>query len=166
MKKIALQCLSLLIIALASLSGCGGGGGGDSSQVPAAVLTISSQGTLPAGTTLSGAEITVKFPSSVTVKTDGPGVVNSSVVVPSGVTAGQASTLIDPLVPGEITFLLVSTAPGGFGAGEFVKLYFTIVPGSTPQATDFVLSGFTPVRLVGDGNAVAALGVTSTLEIR
>jgi len=165
MRKIFLKYLTGYVFTIGALVGCGGGGGGGdggTTSTPAkAILTISSQGTLPAGTAMSGCSLMVHFPTSVTVQTDGAGAVSSEVVAPSGGTVGQASVLISPLVPGQLSFVLTSTAVGGFGPGEFVTVHFTVAPGSSPQAADFSLSNLGPVSLTG----VALSGLTPTFTM-
>lgn len=155
---------------MTSLFGCGGGGGGgggsgggDSTKPTVAVLAISTQGAIPDGTTLFGIEMTVTYPSSVSVSTDE----TVAVVTPSGKTAGKADIMIDPQVPGSsrLTFLLTSTAPEGFTPGEIATVRFNIVPGSSPQTADFTVSGLNPVTNVGAPAAIDENAVNQALSL-
>jgi hypothetical protein len=101
----------------------------------------------------------------VTVRKDGAGAVSASAISPSGVTAGQAAVLISPSSPGQLTLNLTSSVTGGFGVGEFIKIYFDIVPGSTPQPGDFTITGFSQVDLP-HYNILAALTPSFTLTIQ
>src|SRR5579883_2571846 len=84
---------------------CGGCGGGastapsPSSQPTSAVIKISTQGSLSSGTSISGVGITLNLPQGATVKTNQDGSVASGVVVPSGVTTANDSSILAEYVP-------------------------------------------------------------------
>jgi len=157
MKRHMTLCLALITFCL---SACGGGGGGSSSGVVAgggsqptrATLSISTSGTLSSGATLSGIGITVTLPAGVTVVTDTGGNVGASVVYVSGVSV--PGTVASPLytaatasAPATLSFVVASSTASGFGTGEFATVNCIIAQGTSPQATDFSLSGFTPSDL-------------------
>ncbi|MBJ6725981.1 hypothetical protein [Geomesophilobacter sediminis] len=159
--------IGLALFALA-LSGCGSGGG-SAAQPTAAVLKLSTSGTLPSGTALSGIHVEVDLPSGVTVNTDNSGGVASGVVTPSGV-ASQCSIAAETFTPAsggtpaKLSFFVLSSAPG-FGAGEFATVNCKITTG-TPKATDFSLpeAEFNPADL--SNQPVAALTPSFTADIR
>lgn len=169
----------VVIAGALALFGCGGGGGGTAGEggkttvnvpVTSAVLKLSTEGSLPSGTSLAGIGITVNLPPGLTVKTDSSGKVEAGSVAGSGVTAGKAMTAEPDYtpptanVPGKLTLVLASTEPQGFGTGEFATVTCDVAAGTTPKATDFTLSGFSPVDL--RGAAVSGLSVTHTAEFK
>jgi len=135
-------------------------------QLTTAVLKISTQGTLDAGTSLSGVGITLNLPAGVTVKTDAGGAVDPGVVTVSG--GAVPSTLVAPLFTpattgtnATLTFAVASNTAGGFNVGEFATVTCDIAPGSFPTAADFTLSGLTP----GDLFLQAVTGLTASMLV-
>jgi len=155
-------------------AGCGGGGGSSApppTTAPTkAILTLSSQGTLAPGISMSGIGVTVNFPPGVTVKTDSNGAVSTGVVVPSGVVDPNQSIISPPVYTpasstalGELGFTLASSQPAGFSTGEFVTINCDITPGASPKPTDFTITEFSPVDL--DGVAISGLSGVITVHL-
>lgn len=175
-----MKTLLKLVILIGSLTmfGCGGGGGGTATdkgggtavQPTTAVLKLSSQGTLPTGTSIAGIGITINLPAGVTVKTDSTGKVASEAVVASGTTAGKASFAPPNYVPAagttpaKLSFVLASTEAAGFGTGEFATVTCDVATGTTPAATDVTLSDFKPIDLKGVD--IPGLSAVHTLELK
>lgn len=174
----ALLKLVILIGSFAMLFGCGGGGGDSSSdkgggavvQPTTAVLKLSAEGTLPAGTSIAGIGITITLPSGVTVKTDSDGKVASEVVVASGTTAGKATftppnyTAATATAPATLSFVLASTEAAGFGTGEFATVTCDVASGASPKATDVTLGDFKPIDL--KGVPIQGLSAAHTMELK
>lgn len=139
------------------IAGCGGGGstsGAPSSSPTTAVLTFSSQGTLPAGKSVSGFGAIIELPAGVSVKTDAGGVVDATVVVPSGLLGGAGNAGMGPVTytaatataKAKLNFTIASTAPLGVGAGEYATLNLNL-SGVTPAVTDFNVTLFKPIDM-------------------
>jgi hypothetical protein len=135
-------------------------------QFTTAILKISTQGTLAAGSSLSGVGITVNLPAGVTVKTVAGGAVDAGVVTVSGIAV--PSTLVAPLYTpatatanATLTFAVASNTAGGFTTGEFATVTCDINANSFPAATDFTLSGLTP----GDLFLQPVTGLSSSLQV-
>lgn len=130
----------ILIAPLIFLAGCGGGGDGTPAAQPTIVrVTLSTQGSLPAGKSLSGITVTLQLPAGVT-PTLTNGEVDASVVKPSGVLADKAIpnifTKYTPAVApalGTINFLMASNPD--FTTGEFATVTLNIAPGAVNFAT-------------------------------
>jgi hypothetical protein len=146
--RMALFCLSTLLL----LGGCGGGGGSNDTQpaqaTPAAtkaIVKLSTVGTLPQGTQLSGVAVTVQLPAGLSVATDANGAVATGVVTASGVAIlGGAFTTYTAATATAPATLQVIVA-GNFGVGEFVTIACDIASGSSaPTATDVKITGFSP----------------------
>jgi hypothetical protein len=167
--KIKRLLLFGLMCGILALAGCGGGGGGNAAapQPTTATVKLSTSGTLPQGTSLSGIGGTITLPSGVTVQADASGVVSGSVVTVAGVAApGTIVAFYIPAngtTPASVTFAMVSTAAAGFGIGEFATLTCNLASGATPTASDFSLT-FQATDL--SGNTVNGLtpGATVTLQ--
>ena len=122
-------------------------------QPSGAVLRLSTSGALAAGEALAGIGVTVELPVGTSIATDSTGQVQASAVTVSGsaVPGSVLTPVYTPATPtarGSLKFTIVSTAPGGFGVGEFATVTCNIASGSFPQSTDFVLSDFTPANLL------------------
>jgi hypothetical protein len=126
---------------------------GSAPATPAAVIALSTEGTLAPGTTIGGLGVTVNLPDSVSVKRDGSGNVDSSVVTTSGVAAGQATViaLYSAATATEPAKLHIALASGSSGmtVGEFAMITCTVPAGDGPAAADFSLSDFAPVDTSG-----------------
>lgn len=133
---------TIFIVTLILLTGCGDGGNGTPAVQPTiARLTLSTQGTLPAGKALSGINVTLQLPIGVT-PTLTNGVVDDSVVKPSGVLAGTAISIIPTYYTpasdtalGTINFLVASNSVEGFATGEFATITLNIAPGAVNFAS-------------------------------
>ena len=135
-----------------------------------AVLKLSSAGSLPAGSSLSGINVKVQLPAGVTVTVDGSNVVAAGVVTASGVAAGSSVTpaIYTPATataPATLEFLVWSTTAQGFGLGEFTTVTCVVESGRFPTGSDFILpaSGFKPADLLLQ--PVGGLTVTLSAEI-
>ncbi len=159
MKKIL---MALFLIVSTMMTGCGGGGGGSSTPAAApttAVVKLSSQGTLPPGAALAGVGVTLELPAGVTVKSDGGGVPDVSVVVPSGLMGGAGNAVVvagslsytaaTATIKAKLNFTLLSNVPGGVGVGEYATLTLNLA-GVTPAATEFTVTLFDPIDLLGN----------------
>jgi len=167
---IRLFCLPAVI----ALAGCGGGGSNNASVpvAPAtkAIVRLSSQGTLPQGSQLSGIDVTITLPKGVSLKTDANGQVAAGVVTLSGV-AVQSGTVATPVLsytPATATTLAtlrITFGTSNFGTGEFATINGDIAPvSSAPAATDVVIDNFS----IADQNLapVTTLGIARTMELR
>ena len=142
-----------VVLSICTLAGCGSDSSTPRTPVTTAILKLSSQGTLAAGTSLSGVGITVVLPAGVTVKTAAGGAVDPSVVAVSGVAVPGALTppVYTPATAtakATLHIVIASSAAGGFGVGEFATVTCDIAPGIFPVATDFSLTSFTPADLL------------------
>ncbi len=153
--------VSLLLLVLAAC-----GGGGDSVQQPTAKVIIATTGTPPVGKVLVGAGVTIELPAGCTPKLDANGAVDSSVITPSGVMA-NAATVLTPVVYtpatgttlGTLSFGLASTAPNGFGGGEFVTVTLQLANGAAPTVASFLPLSGVDVR-DASGATVIDMGAT------
>lgn len=124
--------------------------------VTSAILKLSSQGTLPSGKVVTGFGVSIELPAGVTVKTTTGGAVDSTVVVPSGLLAGNSS--MAPVVNytaatgtslARLDFTIASNEAAGVGVGEYAAITL-ILNGVSPTAADFTITHFTPVDLSYD----------------
>ena len=167
MKKIMMACTAILMF---FMYGCGSSSSSPA-QPTSAVLKLSTTGTLPTGTSLSGIGVAIDLPSGVSVSTDATGAVSSGVVTASGVAvAGSIATpLYTPATgatPATLKFVLVSTSASGFGAGEFATVNCKIAPGSFPKSDDFSLpaSEFKPADMTLSPVSGLTESFTATIE--
>jgi hypothetical protein len=144
-----------ITMTLLTLAACGGGGSGSSSDTGAATqnlptttkttakLTITQTGSLPASTTISGADFTITLPADVTPATIN-GAVATGVVTASGTFAG--STLAPQVTytaatagaPGTLRVILVSSAAAGVSQiGEIATITLQLANGAAPTAASF-----------------------------
>jgi hypothetical protein len=141
-----------ITMTLLTLAACGGGGSSDSGTPPApttkttAKLTITQTGSLPASTTISGAEFTITLPTDVTPALSN-GAVATGVVTPSGTFAG--STLAPQVtytaatagVPGTLRVILASSNAAGVSqTGEIATITLQLANGAAPTAASFGVS--------------------------
>lgn len=146
--------LTVMIMAILPLiAACGGGGGGGSVSMPtAAVLKLSSQGTLPAGTAVTGIGATIELPAGVTAKTATGGAVDATVVVGSALMATTGTAPVGTMGPvtytpatatakAKLDFTIASTAAAGVGVGECATITL-ILSGVNPAVTDFNVTSF------------------------
>ena len=100
MKKTNQTVLLMTLFILISLTACGGGGGGDAAPPSTkAIVTISTSGTLPAGTKIGGIQVTVNLPAGVTAKASLYSAGSSTMVTDTGVitASGTAAGSIPPV---------------------------------------------------------------------
>jgi hypothetical protein len=171
MKKII---VAVIVAILPVMAGCGGGGGGGgvfiASQPTTAVVKISSQGTLPVGTAVAGFGATLELPAGVTVKTDASGIVDPSVVVPSGLLGGTGNAFMGSVsysaatatAKAKLNFAIASAAAAGVGVGEYATITLKL-SGVNPAVTDFSVTSFVPVDL--SGNTITVLSPTLALTV-
>ncbi|MBC7962513.1 MAG: hypothetical protein H7Y05_06180 [Steroidobacteraceae bacterium] len=132
----------ILTATTVALFGCGGGDGGGTATTPpattkptAGTLSLSTTGTLPAGTLIGGIDVTVELPAGVTVKT-------------------QTAFPLEP----EAGVVTISGEPARAGGQTISGTKFTAASGATPAALKFIigsansaggaLSGFLPGEFV------------------
>ena len=164
MKRIP-TLVTLLILAL--FTGCGGGSdpGGAGTLPTTAVLTFSSQETLPVGMAVSGFSATLELPAGVTVQTGAGGATATKVVVSSGQMGGAAG-MVGPVIytpatsstKAKLDFTIVSMTAAGVGVGEYAKTSLDLA-GVTPSAGDFTVTSFIP----GDMTLTPVTGLTATV---
>jgi len=147
-------CAILLALGTA---GCGGGvstagGGSGTTALQKAVLTLSTSGTMTAGTEIGGLGVTVDLPDTVTVKTNN-GNVDSSVVTATGAASGQATVLAlysgPTLTAPAKLYLVLSSASSGVAVGEFATITCAVKSGADPVGSDFSLKDFSAVDTSG-----------------
>jgi hypothetical protein len=169
----------LSVIIIATLAACGGGGSGGgagggggvaattpSAPTPSVTLKLSTTGT--PSLNMSGIDITITLPTGITPSLNADGSVGATVVAVSGVAA--PGTVITPvyvaasgLTKGTLRFAMASNALTGFGAGEFATVVLNRSGGVSPVLGDFILSGFTPISLLGSV-IPAGNGLTETVS--
>lgn len=159
----------MMTSAVILLAGCGGGGassGTPQPQVPtAAVVTLSTTGTVPSGDAIGGIDVTLNLPPGVTVKaTQNPPIPDTGVVVPQGTAANASSgtsflTTYTPGAPGKVRIQLISS--NGIAPNEaFALVNCDIASGSSPVPTDFTITpntGVSPTGVIDVINNGAAL---------
>ena len=154
----------LLILTVASLAACGGGGSSNPA-LGTATVKLATSGTPSAR--LAGIGLTITMPDGVTPLLNADGSVVSSAVTLSSVAApGTVLTPVYTAANGSskatLKFALASSAPNGFGVGEFVIITGSVRAGIVPTQADFSLSGFDPVDVGGSiatGLTVAVVSV-------
>ncbi|GFO55258.1 hypothetical protein GMSM_22650 [Geomonas sp. Red276] len=159
----------ILALLVSLIAGCGDDGGGGA-QNRTATVKLGSAGTVQSN--LAGVSMTVAIPPGVSAATDDTGAVLATVVVPSGVTANEATVppqlvIYQPATAtaaGTLTFVLVGNSSAGFGPGEFAQLTLTVSPASDPAPEEFAVTGFSPVDI--GGRMVSGLTPTVSATIR
>jgi hypothetical protein len=151
------MALCAALIALGT-GGCGGGvstsdAPGGTPPAPKAVIALSTNGTLSAGTAIGGLGVTVNLPDTVTVKTAPGGTVESGVVITSGVAAGQATVLAlysgaTATAPAKL-YLVLASGSSGMPVGEFATVTCDVKSGIKPAGSDFSLNDFSAVDTSG-----------------
>lgn len=148
-----LRTITYSLILLTALAACGGGGGA-SPNTPAytkATIKISLEGTLPAGTNISGAGVTIVLPAGVTVATDGNGNIITGTVTPTGVfaTGTQAPPIYTAASGVDAATLTISLASGTVSGedrtGEIATILVNLENGIEPTVASFGLNSLTVV---------------------
>ncbi|MFA7403721.1 MAG: hypothetical protein WC007_07000 [Pelobacteraceae bacterium] len=156
-----------LTLTLLTLAACGGGSGGDSTTdttKTTAPVKIALNGTLPPGTAIIGAALTLTLPDNVTPELVS-GTVAASVVTPSGVFAGGVLIPVvykeaTPSAPGMVVIALASSAATGVAAtGEVATVSLRLTNSATPTAGSFTLD-----QLVTDTSGRVISGLTATVS--
>jgi hypothetical protein len=141
------------VFGLLSLTACGGGGSSSAPPSTTTTLRLSTSGALPHGTSLAGLGITLTLPASVTVKTDSGGAVETGYLNVTGEASPESAAAVyvpaSATAPATLTLAVISATTAGFGTGEFVAVTCDL-NGTSPKASDFVLSGFKPYDLSGN----------------
>jgi hypothetical protein len=177
LKKKAYRTLmaASILVALTGVAGCGSGGSSSSSPASTntapqhyAVITLSTSGTLAAGSSIGGLGVTVALPDTVSVRTAGGGNVAGGVVTASGVATGQATMLslysgATATAPAKI-YLVLAGGSSGMQVGEFARITVAVKQGSEPAASDFGLSDFSAVDTSGVAIPTLSAGITETLR--
>jgi len=167
---LVMLCIPVLLVA------CGVGGGGSNPPVvlpTKATVTLSTTGTLPAGTKIYGIDLMVVLPTGVTAKAS-PSSANPAVMVTDSgvVTAIGAASGADSVLA---TYLTSSTTPthqmeiyvtksDGFTTGEFATVNCDITPGTYPAAADFSTPEFQAVDQNGAMISGLTLGFTAAIQ--
>lgn len=130
-----------------------------------AVLTVSLQGTLAAGTSIGGVDVTVTLPAGVTAKVKaGSTETDDGVVVVSGKGIGSTVlanyTAAAATAPGTIRIGLINAS--GITAGEMLTLNLDI-GGAVPSVTGFGTTGLNVVDV--DGTAIGGMAAALTLQL-
>lgn len=165
---LVMLCIPVLLVA------CGEGGGSNPVVLPTkATVTLSTTGTLPAGTKIYGIDLMVVLPTGVTAKAS-PSSANPAVMVTDSgvVTATGAASGADSVLA---TYLTSSTTPthqmeiyvtksDGFTTGEFATVNCDITPGTYPAAADFSTPEFQAVDQNGAMISGLTLGFTAAIQ--
>jgi len=169
MKKTALS--ALLMIILMSLAACHGKG---SDQPTKAVITLSTSGSLPAGTQIYGAQATIKLPAGVTTKASPSStdptkmVTDSGVVIATGSSVGAESVLATYVTstsaPTTYSVELYVAKSSGFSTGDFVTVNCDIADGTNPSVSDFSVSDFKAVDQNGATITGLTIGMTAAIQ--
>jgi hypothetical protein len=144
-----------MTLTLLTLAACGGEEGEDNGTVghnpppiakTTATLTINQTGSLPASTTISGADFTLTLPANVTPAMTN-GAVATSAVALSGTFAGSTLspqvvyTPATPGAPGTLKVILASSEAAGLSlVGEMATITLQLANGAAPTAGSFVVS--------------------------
>ncbi|MCM0080734.1 hypothetical protein L4X63_03930 [Geomonas sp. Red32] len=104
-------------------------------------VTISTTGTLPAGSLIGGIQLTLALPAGVTVKADpSNGALLSGVLTPSGVLSSSSPLGFARYVAAQgsapATVTLDFAQQNGFAAGQFATLICDYPAGTTPPAAN------------------------------
>jgi hypothetical protein len=173
MKKISLLIQLMLITGLTTMIGCGGGGGGGAAPPSTkAIVTLSTAGTLPAGTQIGGIQVTVNLPAGVTARASlysagsSTMITDAGVITASGTAAGSTTSGVYLAGTAASTYKInMGVVNGsGFSTGEFAQVSCDIAAGSSPVAADFSLSSFTAVDLNGVPLAGLTPGITVAFQ--
>lgn len=130
-------------------------------SITKAVVKISTSGPLAAGAQIGGIDVTLNLPDGVIVAASQDSgnpailVTNTGRVTASGAAAGTNTNILATYVSssgaeqGQIVIHLVN--PNGFFVGEFVTVSCDIIAGHNPVQSDFSLTGFHAVDILGAG---------------
>jgi hypothetical protein len=151
-----------LAAAMITLVGCGGGGGGGgTTPVPAppaqptkAIVKLATSGTLPAGKSISGIDVTLTYATNKGLS------IGASDVVISGV--GSGSLLVpNTTTAGQVRLGMISAT--GIQTGEFATLTFNIASGNSPVAGDFAIAAGASIIDNSSPSALPLSGISATI---
>jgi hypothetical protein len=143
-----------LILILLTIVACGGGGNSDNGSVgqnpltsakTTAILKISLTGSLPANTTIAGADLTLTLPDNVTPANIN-GTVASGVVTLSGTFSGGTQTpplytVATTSTPGTLKVTLINSIPAGVTqVGEVATITLQLSNNVVPTVDRFAIS--------------------------
>jgi len=160
--RIVLFCLSLALL----ISACGGGGGGSSSEpspAPTKAILKVSTANVPAGTLVSGVQMSIVLPAGVTPSVLS-GIDSSGSVTPSG-NAATGSTTSSSYNAASKTLTLAIINGNGFASGEFVTVTCTIAVGTTVTAANFPLQATVTEVLDSNSNPNRIPGATCPISV-
>jgi hypothetical protein len=172
MKETIQSGLLITLFILISLTACGGGGGDAAPPSTKAIVTLSTSGTLPAGTKIGGIQVTVNLPAGVTAKASlysagsSTMVTDTGVITASGTAAGSytSGAYLAGAAASTYKISMGVVNANGFSAGEFAQVSCDIAAGSSPTAADFSLSNPTVVDLNGVTLTGINLGFTVAFQ--
>lgn len=152
----------IFALTIMTLTACGGGGGGTTPQTPPpstkATLKINLTGTLPAGSAMAGAGLTLTLPANV-IPEMASGAVASTVVTASGVFAGGSVTTpvyvpANGAVPASLQLAVANAVPAGVTQiGEIATVTLQLANGATPAASSFSFSNVSVIDTLGNINS-------------
>jgi hypothetical protein len=134
------------------------------------VLKLQTNGTLAAGSSIGGLDVTLTLPASLTIATDSFGQPTAGVVVLSGAAAEGTGAKTNSITnsrfdatTGKLRLLIAN--PSGMGVGEFITINFGVAATVTtidafPKATDFAIGA----TQVVDANAAAMPAITASVS--
>lgn len=170
-----LCAFSFMLYSIFAITACGGGAEG-STPVPqpaSAVVKLSTgvSGSMPAGTTIIGYDVTVTLPDGVTVKSSSPPETDDGVVAATG--EGSGSIVIATYTAATASDhgrIRVQLANGnGMSAGEFCTITCELEAGADPFSSDFGVTKFYADGLDADNTTVdltTQLSVTAAVTVQ
>jgi hypothetical protein len=151
---------------MVTLAACGGSetkAANPSQQVTKSKATVQVKltGTLPAATAISGVEFTINLPTNITPKNIN-GIVDSDVVIPSGVFAGSATSTQCIYSATETTLKVIITSSvetGVTAIGEVATITLPLTNNSVPSTSSFSIAS-SRVFDVATISAISNIGMT------
>ena len=167
MKWMNNAAILLLAGAILTVCGCAAGKksvtGQPAAAATAAIVTVTLQGAVPAGTSINTVDLTLNLPPGVTAKAAPTGLTEEGVMVPSGVAQGSlAAAKFIPAagpLPAQLKVALIKAV--GFGVGEVATFHLDI-KGTAPHPGDFSVTGLN----VTDARGATVSGLTAALGVR
>jgi hypothetical protein len=161
MKKIF---FSIIIFTVMGITSCGGGGGATVTPTKSVTLKLSTNGTPSAQ--LAGVGVDLVLPDGVTPALNADGAVEAKVVSASSVALPGSSippiyTPATATAKGRLSIAVVTSNSVGFGAGEFATVTLTVASPQPPGQSDFTLTSFIPVDILGN----VATGLTTSFSL-
>ena len=141
LKKIFLQ--AALLGALGALAGCGGGGG-SAPSFATGTLKLGISGSIPAGSAITGGQVTLTLPQGVTIATGTNGAVAANVVAFTGPATGRLQLVGAEYsaTPPTLKVGFYNNEQQGYGdTGEFATITYTYPTGSPVLPAAFAATG-------------------------